>query len=81
VLSDKRILPPPLKTELTKWPFIFSLNDNKQVEKVLQLIEIPLSDFTKTNKVFKPEDIKEVKFIFDKTDTGEIFLDKIGFNK
>jgi dienelactone hydrolase len=78
--SNRWILPPPLKTELTKWPFIFSLNNDKPVERVVQTVEIPVADFRKTNKNFKPEELKEVKFVFDKTDKGEIFLNKIGFN-
>jgi dienelactone hydrolase len=79
-LNDKFILPPPLKTKLTKWPSLYSLNKNKQVEKVLQLVEIPIADFVRANKNVKPESVSEIKFVFDKTDSGEIFIDKIGFN-
>ncbi len=81
VLGNKCVLPPPLKTELTKWPFIYSINNNKSVERVLQLVEIPLAEFINSNKKFNPENLREIKFIFDKTETGEIFLDMIGFNK
>ena len=79
-LNNQYILPPPLKTELTKWPFIFAIAKDKPVERVLQSIEIPLSDFIKANQNFNPVKLKEIKFIFDKTTAGEIFLDKIGFN-
>jgi dienelactone hydrolase len=79
-LSNEYVLPPPLKTQLTKWNSIYSMNGDNKVEKVLQLVEIPLSDFVKANPNFIPEKLKEIKFVFNKTNSGEIFLDKIGFN-
>ena len=80
-LSDKFILPPPLKTKLTKWNQLYSINKDKQVERVLQLVEIPFTDFMNANKKFTLENLKEIKFVFDKTGKGEIFLDKIGFSR
>jgi len=75
-----RILPPPLKTKLTKIDFIYTIAKDKPVEKVLQYVELPFSEFLKENKQFKLTDINKISFIFDKTSVGEIFLDKVGVN-
>ncbi|HBG58384.1 MAG TPA: alpha/beta hydrolase [Porphyromonadaceae bacterium] len=75
-----RQLPPPLKTKLTKTNRIYSMAKNKPVERVLQYVEIPFSEFTKADSTFEPSEINQIRFVFDKTDSGEILLDKIGIN-
>jgi dienelactone hydrolase len=78
--SSFRLLPPPLKTKLTKTNFIFTQAKDKPVERVLQYVEIPFGEFVKANENFKTSEINEIRFIFDRTNSGEIFLDKIGVN-
>jgi len=78
--SFLRILPPQLKTSLTKWPFIYSVAGDNKAERVLQFTEIPVSEIIIRNKNFSIKDLISIKFIFDKTEKGEIILDKIGYN-
>lgn len=78
--SSFRLLPPPLKTKLTKTNFIFTQAKDKPVERVLQFVEIPFSEFVKANEKFTISEINEIRFLFDITNKGEIFLDKIGVN-
>jgi dienelactone hydrolase len=78
--SSFRVLPPVLKTRLTKWNFIYTISKNKPVERVLQYVELPFSKFTRADQNFKPSEITQIRFIFDQTNAGEIFLDKVGVN-
>lgn len=78
--SSLMILPPPLKLQLTKSNSIFTLGKNNSFERILQYVEIPFSELKKENDYFNPNEIKQIRFIFDRTDCGEIILDKIGVN-
>jgi dienelactone hydrolase len=79
-LRHNCILPPPLKTSLTKWPFIYALAKGKPVERVLQLVEIRLTDFVHENQRLRPGELTEIRFIFDRSDVGEIFVSRVGFD-
>ncbi|HSM23653.1 MAG TPA: hypothetical protein VK856_02190, partial [Anaerolineaceae bacterium] len=79
-LSEFRQLPPPLKSRLSKWDFIHSFEEKKHIQKIAQYVEIPLSEFTNGNPEFPIHKINQIRFIFDKTERGEIFLDKVGIN-
>ena len=79
-LSEFRQLPPPLKSRLSKWDFIHSFEEKKHIQKIAQYVEIPLSAFANDNPEFQIRKINRIRFIFDKTEKGEIFLDKIGIN-
>ncbi|HBG86555.1 MAG TPA: hypothetical protein DDW62_03305 [Marinilabiliaceae bacterium] len=79
--SSFRILPPPLRTKLTKTDFFFTLAKNKPVERVLQYVEVPFCELVKENVKFEPSEINTIRFIFDKSDSGEIILDKLGLNR
>lgn len=78
--NSLQVLPPPLKLQLTKSNTIFTLGKNDSFERILQYVEIPFSLLKKENDDFNPNEIKQIHFIFDKTDSGEIILDKIGIN-
>ncbi|MBN1187531.1 MAG: alpha/beta hydrolase [Bacteroidales bacterium] len=80
VLSDFKTLTPPLITKLTKSNFLLKLGQGKPVERVLQYIEIPLDELEKENEDFRATEIVAISFIFNKTDKGEVFFDKIGLN-
>jgi dienelactone hydrolase len=57
------------------------IKDNKQSEKVFQTFYFPAKDFQKINPNFNLSNIINVKFIFDKNESGVVAIDKIGFMK
>lgn len=71
---------PPLKTtylrykKLEKWY-------GKSSEPTLQTVAIPMELFLSKNSEFVVEDLKHIKFIFNKTRKAVIILDEIGFRK
>lgn len=78
--NDFMLLPPSLKTNLTKRNPFFSIQKRNTVEKILQYVEIPFFEFYKTDPAFDPSQLTEIRFVFDKTSSGEIMLDNIGIN-
>ncbi len=76
-LNDFIVLPPPLKIELSK-NFLLSIGKDKTFERVLQYVELPLAAFKEEDISFNPAELKQIRFIFDKTEKGEIIIDKIG---
>lgn len=77
-LNNYRILPPMLKTQLTKFNYPYNIEKDSDPEKLMQLIELPFSEFYSENNGFKLDELTEIRFIFDKTNRGEIIIDKIG---
>lgn len=57
------------------------VQDNKQSEKVFQTFCFPAKDFQKINPNFNLSNIIDVKFIFDKNESGVVVIDNIGFMK
>jgi hypothetical protein len=57
------------------------IKDNKQSEKVFQTFYFPAKDFQKINPNFNLSNIINVKFIFDKNESGVVAIDNIGFMK
>ncbi|MEJ2584312.1 MAG: hypothetical protein P8Z38_04520 [Robiginitalea sp.] len=55
--------------------------DDKQSEKVFQTFYFPLEELRQSNKAFDPSRIEEIRFVFDKTESGVIVVDNIGFMK
>lgn len=53
--------------------------DEKQSEKVFQTFYFPATDFRKMNPDFDISSLQEVTFIFDKSESGVIVVDTIGF--
>ncbi len=76
-LSDYYILNPPLKTKLTKFNFIYTINNGKEIEMVPQYIEIPFSSLIKGSNI-SLLDLTSIRFIFGREEEGEVFLSKIG---
>lgn len=60
-----------MKTEFIK--------NNKQSEMVFQTFYFPAKDFQKINPNFNLSNIENVKFIFDKNESGVVAIDNIGF--
>lgn len=48
-------------------------------ELVLQSYAVPLADFVAANAAFDPGALREVRFVFDRTEAGTVVLDDIGF--
>jgi len=57
------------------------IKDDKQSEKVFQTFCFPTKDFQKINPNFNLSNIINVKFIFDKNESGVVVIDNIGFMK
>jgi hypothetical protein len=70
---------PALKTVLTKANWLEGFETVGPVEQVLQSYELPLSTFVRVNPHFDPANLKTVRFNFDRTASGEVILDNIGF--
>ena len=48
-------------------------------QPVLQTIEVPLARFVQLNKRFNPGQVASVQFHFDRSPSGVIILDELGF--
>ena len=48
---------------------------------LLQSVELPLSEFTRAVPAFAPEDLCEIRFVFDRSPAGAIVLDRIGLTE
>ena len=57
------------------------IKNDKQSEKVFQTFYFPAKDFQKINPNFNLSNIINVKFIFDKNESGVVAIDNIGFMK
>tara|TARA_R110000751_G_C13788546_1_gene481858 strand:+ start:3212 stop:5560 length:2349 start_codon:yes stop_codon:yes gene_type:complete len=57
------------------------IKDDKQSEKVFQTFYFPAKNFLKINPNFNLSKIENVKFIFDKNESGVVAIDNIGFMK
>ncbi|GAA4810611.1 hypothetical protein GCM10023330_17180 [Litoribaculum gwangyangense] len=57
------------------------IKDNKESEKVFQTFYFPIEQFKKINPNFMLSNIKYIKFIFDKNESGVVTIDNIGFMK
>lgn len=57
------------------------IKDDKQSEMVFQTFYFPAKDFQKINPNFDLSNIRSIKFIFDKNESGVVAIDNIGFMK
>lgn len=75
-LSHFSLLQPQLEGNLGKarWMSPFPTS-----EVVLQHFEFALKDFVAANPTFRPADLAEVRFVFDRTKAGVLVLDDLGF--
>lgn len=48
-------------------------------EPVFATFALPLADFVATHNAFDYGTIREIRFVFDRSTHGEIYLDEIGF--
>lgn len=78
VLSKHRPVPPVLESRFTKYGNESGLY-GKSWEPVLQTYEIPLAAFAPATEGFEPAKITAIRFVFDRTASGVVVLDDIGF--
>lgn len=82
-LSELAPLPPPLTIRLYKWArserrFGASSRDYDQVPTRYAL---PLALLEKSTPGFDASKVRAVRFVFDRTETGSVLLDGIGFER
>jgi hypothetical protein len=75
---------PPLPAQLVKANWLASLpgyqiNLETPFERILQTYTLPLATFQQTNPAFQPDEIQAIRFFFDGTEAGALYLDQIGF--
>ena len=80
-LSSVVALRPPLTIRLYKYSYIERkiTGPPRDHEYVLQRVEIPFARFAERLPGFTPEDVRAVRFRFDRSMAGTILLDDIGF--
>ncbi len=77
-LSAFRHLAPPVPSKLIKLP-IETLLLGGDREPTLQTVELPLAAFMAVNADIEPARLISVSLIFDRTETGMLALDDLGF--
>ncbi|MDQ8155676.1 MAG: hypothetical protein P3B98_13580, partial [Gemmatimonadota bacterium] len=82
-LSELAPLPPPLPIRLYKWArsekrFGASSRDYDQV---LTRYAVPLADLERKVPGFKSERVRAVRFVFDRSESGTVLLDGVGFER
>jgi hypothetical protein len=72
---------PALPVRLAKWEWLEKKNIEKFSERLLQTYEMPIQHFVDGNLSFEPSGLETIRFIFDRSETGSIMLDDIGFSR
>jgi hypothetical protein len=80
-LSAVAALRPPLTIRLYKYKWVEKkiTGSPRDHEYVLQRVEIPFARFAAVLPGFAPEEVRGVRFRFDRTPAGTILLDDVGF--
>ncbi len=78
LLSDFSYLQEPLDVAIMKVDILKNTIDSK---RMLQTFSFPLQAITTKNKNFNASAIRAIYFVFDKTRTGKIMIDDIGFTR
>jgi hypothetical protein len=72
---------PALIVRLAKWKWLEKKFIEEFSERILQTYEIPIHSFIENNSLLDPAKLESIRFIFDRSDTGCIMLDDIGFSR
>ena len=72
-------LPSSLRVTFTKWPYLDRAFYFAKTEPVFQTYEIPLGMFAASG--WHPARIRQLGFVFDRTPSGTIVLDTVGFTR
>ena len=57
------------------------ITGEKESEKVFQTFYFPIQDFIKVNENFDGTSIEKIEFVFNKSKSGVVVIDNIGFMK
>jgi len=79
-LSSVGPVHPALKVRLAKWKWLEKKSIETFSERLLQTYEMPIYSFIKSNSLFEPSKLESIRFIFDRSDKGNIMLDDIGIS-
>ena len=79
-LSRYGVVRPPLVARVTKWRFFERRMVSRGYDDVLQRFAIPLGDFAAAAPGFDPALVRTVRFVFDRSPSGNILLDDLGFS-
>lgn len=71
---------PRLKVQTSKMSFMETMVV-EPAEVILQTYELPLAAFSRADARFNPARLKTITLRFDRTPSGEIALDRVGFTK
>lgn len=74
-ISEHVTVIPPFEVQFTKWPPLEVARYGSPREAVLQTLEFPLSLFDGID----PSGLQQIRFLFNRTSMGGIYLDNIGF--
>ncbi len=70
---------PILKVQFTKWGYFDQQAYKSATESVFQTFELPLAAFVAANPKLDLSRLKNIRFCFDRTESGVIAIDEIGF--
>lgn len=81
ILSDYGRLLPQFHVVFTKYKLWEDATYKSETEPMLQTFLIPFIEFLNQNEQINLGAIKEIKLIFNQTESGHIYLDEIGIEK
>lgn len=75
---------PPLPAQLLKADWLrplpgYEIGLETEFERVLQTYTLPLTAFQEVNPAWLPGAIESIRFLFDGTSAGALYLDQVGF--
>ncbi|XOV83070.1 MAG: hypothetical protein ACFHXK_19735 [bacterium] len=76
-LSKRRVLLPQIQPVLYKHGMF---NSDADSEPVMQRYRFPLAEFTRQNPALDLNQLEEVRFVFDRTSQGSLWLDNIALH-
>ncbi|MBP8000620.1 MAG: MFS transporter [Chloroflexi bacterium] len=78
-LSQFALLLPQLPVEHTRWPLYEADRYKNGSEAVLQTFRLRLGAFAAADPTFNPATLQTIRFHFNQSQSGEIYLDRLGF--
>lgn len=71
-------LSPPFAARFSKWPLWEKEEFQRSVDTIFQSYHLPLSSFAAANPTLDLARISTIRFRFDRSESGQIYLDEIG---
>jgi hypothetical protein len=70
---------PAIEVKLTKWPYFEQRLFRRSTVQMLQTYELPIEEFQAASPRFRPDKLRNIRFVFDRSRNGQIIMDDIGF--